>query len=83
MSDDDLGQFKQLLQESQRVAPPPAIVQRSHVPDYESYYAAADTDLDAFWEEAAKPLRWMAPWTAVRRPGSASTPRKCLRSCST
>ena len=70
MSDDDPGQFKQLLQESERVAPPPAIVQRSHVPDYESYYAAADTDLDAFWAEAAKPLRWMAPWTAVRRTGA-------------
>ena len=67
MTDAESGEFRQLLQDLQPVPPPPNIVARAHIPDFETYYAAAAADLDTFWAEAANELVWMSPWRELRR----------------
>ena len=65
MTDAESGEFRQLLQDLQPVPPPPDIVARAHIPNFETYYA--DADLDTFWAEATNELVWMSPWRELRR----------------
>jgi len=45
--------------------PPEALVQASHVPDYEAVYARAKQDPLAFWAERAEELDWYKKWDTV------------------
>ncbi len=41
------------------------IVRAAHVPDYETTYADAMADVEAFWAERAAELHWFEPWEKV------------------
>jgi acetyl-CoA synthetase len=55
-------QLSTLLSETRRFPPPPAFAARASATD--ALYAAGH-DPEKFWEEQARALDWMSPWTKV------------------
>jgi len=51
--------------------PAEEIVQNAHVPDYESVYNEAMSNLEAFWAKRAETLDWYEKWDAVLDDSSA------------
>ena len=45
--------------------PDPEMARNARVPDYESLYAHAMQDIEAFWAERAATLDWYEPWQQV------------------
>ncbi len=45
--------------------PADEIVRRAHVQDWTTMAAAAERDLEGFWEKEAKELHWFEPWDKV------------------
>ncbi len=45
--------------------PSESIVQQAHIPDYDTIYNQAMSDVEAFWDERAKALDWFSPWSQV------------------
>ncbi len=45
--------------------PPEDFLRNAHIPDYETVYAQAQRDPEAFWAERARELDWFQPWEKV------------------
>src|SRR5688572_15258864 len=52
-----------LQKEGEHFAPPPEVLERAHVRDFDELYQRSIADPVAFWEEQARELEWFAPWT--------------------
>lgn len=57
--------FQQLLTKENRFSPSPEQLATLDVQDYQSLYAKAASDLEAFWDEIARDFTWEKPWTKV------------------
>jgi len=53
------------MAENELYTPSSAIVESSHVPDYDALREQASSDPLAFWEEEARRLEWYQPWQRV------------------
>ncbi|GIW40989.1 MAG: acetate--CoA ligase [Candidatus Binatia bacterium] len=60
-----MARIDSLLREREVFPPPPHIVERSLVPDYETHYARSLEDVEGYWEEVARGFEWFRPWERV------------------
>ncbi len=62
------GRVASVMNEVRVFPPPAAFTERARIgslEDYRRLYDAAANDPDAFWDERAKPLPWITPYTKV------------------
>lgn len=58
--------FQALLQTDSKIRPPAATAAGALVPNYEAYYEAAMSDIEAYWDKVARTeVDWFRPYDAV------------------